>query len=68
MLHQLGVRGRLLDNRTTWREVALQHCDATLRVDRIFRSTYHVLFETGTCGLDFLTQRATCDGHRIQMQ
>ncbi len=68
MLHQLRVGGGLLDDRGARREVAAQHRDAALRIDRIRARADHVLREAFTGALHLLAERAAGDGHRIEVQ
>src|SRR5690606_22785029 len=68
MLHQLRGGGRLLDDRSTWCKVAIQNCDASLRIQGRIHRLYYMLLEVCASSLQLLPQRSTRHSQRIQVQ
>ena len=69
VLHQLRIGGRLLDDRAAGRQVAAQHRDAALRIDRVRRRGRTTSCVKPAAGaLDLLAQRAAGDRQRVEVQ
>jgi hypothetical protein len=61
MLHQLRIRRRPLDDRAARREIAAQHRDPALRIDRLRERPYHVLREARRRRVELFAKRAAGD-------
>ena len=65
VLHQPGVRRRLLDDRAARREIAVEHRDAALRIDRLVeRHARRPASNAGPRASSFFAERAAGDRQR----
>jgi len=68
MLHQQRVGSRLLDDGAAGCEVATQHGDATLWIDRLVEGSNHVLPEPRPGPVQLFAQGSAGDRHGVQVE
>ena len=68
VFHEFGVGCGLLDDGATRCQIAIQHRDATLRVNGLVERPHYVLDKARTGKLDLFTERTPGDSQGIEVQ